>query len=223
MTAALLAKGHYQHPVPPDPLNDIVSSEAWRAAMNELGLINGWNPLGFGGFSELLDNVNDGFGFDAEHVDLPREYQPGPDRRPRAVVSQTKPITTYVLRVTYRYVSGVWRDIEIAAEQTLEDLHLAMQEAYRWDDDHLYSFYLNGQAWDPRSEIGSPWSESPRHTHQVTLRTLNLKPKRKILYLFDYGDNHEFDVEVLAVNEQAATGTFPKIVGRKGRAPRQYE
>jgi len=222
MTGALLAKGHYQHPVPPDPLSDIVASQAWRAAMNELGLINGWNPMGLGGFSDLLDTINNGFALDTAPADLPFEYQPGPDRRPRAMVSQSKPSTTYVLRVTHRYVPGVWRDIEIAAEQTLEDLHLAIQEAYRWDDDHLYSFYLNGQAWDGRSEIGSPWSDSPRHTHQVTVRSLNLKPKRKILYLFDYGDNHEFDVEVLAINDQSATGTYPKIVGRKGRAPRQY-
>ncbi len=220
ITHHLLAHGHYRHLVPPDPLGDIVAGKAWRAAMDELGLINGWNPLGLGGVSELLDNIKRDIDLDAGPSDLPWQYQPGPDHWPRAAVSHSKPTTTYVLRVTHRYVPGVWRDIEIAAEQTLEDLHLATQEAYRWDDDHLYSFYLNGQAWDPRSEIGSPWSDSPRHTHQVTLASLNLKPKRKILYLFDYGDNHEFDVEVLSIKEQSATGTFPKIVGRKGRAPR---
>lgn len=37
----------------------------------------------------------------------------------------------------------------------------------------------------------------------MTLDSLGLKLKRKILYLFDYGDGHEFDVEVLAINERA--------------------
>ena len=39
---------------------------------------------------------------------------------------------------------------------TLEDLHLTIQRAFRWDDDHLYSFYLNGVLHDARYEIPHP-------------------------------------------------------------------
>jgi len=42
----------------------------------------------------------------------------------------------------------VWRKIEMRADQTLEELHLAIQNAYDWDADHLYSFFMSGiGAW----------------------------------------------------------------------------
>ena len=84
-----------------------MAGKAWRAAMDELGLINGWNPLGLGGVSELLDNIKRDVDLDAGPSDLPWEYQPGPDHWPRAAVSHSKPTTTYVLRVTHRYVPRV--------------------------------------------------------------------------------------------------------------------
>lgn len=232
ITHQLLCTGHYRHPVAPDPLIEIVASEDWQVTMAELGLINGWNPFDRGIFSGLLGSFNgilrdledvDEIDQDDNSFDPPAEHQPIRLRRPGPSVQGTNgPITTYVLRVTHRAFPKTWRDIEISANQTLEDLHLAIQDAYRWDNDHLYSFFLNGRAWDARSEIGSPWSDSPRHTDEMTLDSLGLKLKRKILYLFDYGDGHEFDVEVLAINENARKGTYPKVVGKQGRAPRQY-
>lgn len=59
----------------------------------------------------------------------------------------------------------VWRKIEMRADQTLEDLHFAIQEAYGWDTDHLYSFFMSGKAWDRRTEYClsddyDPWEAS---------------------------------------------------------------
>jgi hypothetical protein len=49
-----------------------------------------------------------------------------------------------------------------------------------------------------------------------------LKPGQKILYLFDYGDNHEFDVKVLRIDPGAPQGDYPKIIAEQGQAPPQY-
>jgi hypothetical protein len=131
-------------------------------------------------------------------------------------------VKSYTLRVAYRYQPDFWRDIEIAADQNLEDLHLAIQKALGWDDDHLYSFYTGRRAYDRRNEIGSPWSESQRHTHQVTLGSLDLRKGKQLLYHFDYGDDHLFDIEVLGVNVSAPKGKYPKVVGRHGKRLEQY-
>lgn len=104
----------------------------------------------------------------------------------------------------------------------MEDLHLAIQQAYGWYDDHLYSFFMNGKAWDKGSEIGSPWSESMLHTHQVQVGQLDLKEGQTFLYLFDYGDSHEFDVTVRKINPQAQKGDYPGLVAQQGEAPPQY-
>ena len=107
-------------------------------------------------------------------------------------------------------------------QQTLEDLHLAIQQAFGWYDDHLYSFFMSGKAWDSNYEIGCPWSESLLHTHQVQVVQLELKEGQRFLYLFDYGDNHEFDVTLRSINSQAGKGKYPKVVGKQGESPQQY-
>jgi hypothetical protein len=63
---------------------------------------------------------------------------------------------TYTFHVSLPGTGKVWRKIEIGAEQTLEDLHLAIQAAYDWGNDHLYSFFMNNKAWDPTSEYTLP-------------------------------------------------------------------
>ncbi len=245
VTTHLLSTGRYRHPIPPDPLSEIFTPDRWRPVLEEKGLSSGLlGPTSLLG-DNLPDEVRDIFerltGADdlaarlapfldaqrnataAEPSDLPREYQSGDLRRPRPSAQASRGLApTVLLRVTHRDYPKVWRDILIAADQTLEDLHLAIQDAYGWDDDHLYSFFTSGRAWDQQSEIGSPWSDSPRHTHQVTIGNLALQPRQKFLYLFDYGDNHEFDVEVLEVNPSGAPGNYPRVAGKQGRAPRQY-
>jgi hypothetical protein len=63
---------------------------------------------------------------------------------------------TYTFNVALQGAGRVSRKIEIGAEQTLADLHLAIQNAYEWGDDHLYSFFMNNKAWDPSSEYTIP-------------------------------------------------------------------
>jgi len=71
---------------------------------------------------------------------------------------------TYTFHVSIPGTGRVWRKIEMKADQTLEDLHFAIQRAYDWDADHLYSFFMSNQAWDEASEYRlpdgyTPWGE----------------------------------------------------------------
>jgi len=208
----LLATGHYHDLIPPDPLEEIWTEDIWRPVMNEK------DPPRYVWVREETPEA------DMDRPpDVPREYQPGPGRRPRpSQQAQRGPVKTFVLRANHRALPKVWRDIEIAADQTLEDLHLMIQQAFDWNDDHLYSFFMSGQAFDQASEIGSPWSEATRHTHQVTIGSLDLKVRSQFLYYFDYGDSHEFDVQVKQINPAAPKGAYPRLVAQHGQAPLQY-
>ena len=156
--------------------------------------------------------------------DLPREYDPEYGRRrPRpSARAKAGDFTSYTFRVNHRALPKVWRDIELAEDQTLEDLHLAIQQAYGWYDDHLYSYFMNGEAWDKSSEIGSPWSESILHTHQVQIDQLDLNEGQTFLYFFDYGDSHEFDVTIKQIDPNAKKGDYPRLVAQQGEAAPQY-
>jgi hypothetical protein len=63
---------------------------------------------------------------------------------------------TYTFRVDLPDLKGVWRTIELGEQQTLLDLHQAIQRAYRFDDDHAFSFFMSGEAWDRSSEYRLP-------------------------------------------------------------------
>lgn len=48
------------------------------------------------------------------------------------------------------------RTIAIRSDQALSDLHYAIQRAFGWDADHLYSFFLSGDREDQRYAIDCP-------------------------------------------------------------------
>jgi hypothetical protein len=68
---------------------------------------------------------------------------------------------TYTFHVSLPGQGRVWRKVEVAADQTLEELHVAIQDAYQFDDDHLYSFFMSGKAWDRSTEYCLPEDADP--------------------------------------------------------------
>jgi hypothetical protein len=146
---------------------------------------------------------------------------------PEAASPPTKPVArpgavlTYTFKVTYQRKRSVWQLIEIAENQTLDDLHYAILSAVDFDSDHLYSFFMSGRAWDETTEYASPYSEGPSAA-QVKIGDLSLRMKQRFLYLFDYGDEHRFEVQLMGINPEAPKGRYPKIVEEHGRPPRQY-
>ena len=146
--------------------------------------------------------------------------------RQRALpVPQDTPGGVYAFKVCFRRAKSVFsRTLELRAEQTLEDLHRAIQAALAWDNDHLYSFFLNhDEAAElycfscPQQKDNPPW------THEAVAGELGLVRQRKFLYLFDYGDQHLFEIEVVDIQKQAAPKVkYPRVADRQGEAPSQY-
>jgi hypothetical protein len=68
---------------------------------------------------------------------------------------------TYTFHVSLPGFGRVWRKLELPGEATLADLHIAIQDAYDFDRDHLYSFFMSGKAWDSATEYSLPEGASP--------------------------------------------------------------
>mgnify|MGYP001767516694 CR=1 FL=1 len=49
---------------------------------------------------------------------------------------------TYTFHISVPDIPDSWRRVEVAAEQTLEDLHHAIQEALDWDPDDDIAFFV---------------------------------------------------------------------------------
>lgn len=126
----------------------------------------------------------------------------------------------YVFKVSLHYEPGIWRKVALAARHTLEDLHLAIQEAFRFDDDHLYSFYLH-----PRNERRDVYHHpefEPPYADEAVIGDLGLIPGRKFRYLFDFGDSWMFDIVLEEIREGEKAPEEPKVLEQHGKAPEQY-
>ncbi len=126
----------------------------------------------------------------------------------------------YVCKVSLHYQSGIWRKVALAARHTLEDLHFIIQEAFRFDDDHLYSFYLHPKN-DRRDVYHHPEFEAPG-ADEAKIGALGLLPGRKFRYLFDFGDSWQFDIVLEEIREGEKVPKEPKILEEHGKAPKQY-
>ncbi len=126
----------------------------------------------------------------------------------------------YELRVQ---LASAQRTLLARSENTLEELHLAIQDAFGWDADHLYCFFMNGQDVFDDYRIASPAEdEGPYWAQQIRLGELGLVLDHRFIYYFDYGDGNQFQVEVTNICLRAKRGTYPKLIESLGEAPVQY-
>jgi hypothetical protein len=115
----------------------------------------------------------------------------------------------FVFKVKIFGAKRVWRQIEIRGAQSLHDLHQAIFAAFAFEEEHLYAFYLSNKLWDATTEYVHPGAEG-RSAQQVSIGRLGLDLKQKIAYIFDFGDEHRFEVELLAMHEAEAQVEYPR-------------
>lgn len=144
-------------------------------------------------------------------------------RAARLPVPLDNPDGAYAFKVTFLPDKQIYRTLEVRSTQTLDHLQRAFHRIINWDTDHLYAFFLNGRAYDPDYQCACPMEQDAAYrTNEAVIGELGLAAKQKFLYLFDYGDNHKFEVEVVAIHSQADAGDYPRMVESNGRAPAQY-
>lgn len=141
------------------------------------------------------------------------------------VPSKVNPDQTIILKVMFRHRKGTWRRIELRAADSLEDLHNMIQHAFGWDNGHLYSFFMDNKLkrGDFDMEYTCPYEPEGRKTaDKAQLGMFGFSKAQKFAYLFDFGDEHKFEIEVLDFGIVDARKRYPLILESKGRAPGQY-
>ena len=126
---------------------------------------------------------------------------------------------TYLFRVALS--KQVWRKIKFSSNHTLLTLHHAIQEAFQFDSDHLYSFFMDGIPWSDE-KFSSPFEDEGPHADEVRIGELGLTTGQTFLYLFDYGDEWRFHVTLEEIRQDEKPPKEPRIVESKGRSPEQY-
>jgi len=131
---------------------------------------------------------------------------------------------TFLVRLEHTKIGG---KVGIGGDKTLADLHLAIQELFDWDDDHLYSFFMDNKYWgkgETYSTLGNEEDFLPSppegKAHEKRLSSLALKAGDKFKYIFDYGDEWRCQIKFVGIRE----GEDQKytIIEKHGTPPPQY-
>jgi len=128
---------------------------------------------------------------------------------------------------------AVCRTIQIRGDQTLEDLHYAIFDAFNREDQHMFEFQVGGKGpMDPKAKkyvlsgaFENPIPGSPEAAGDVTrtsVGSIGLKKGDAFGYWFDFGDDWWHQVTVVNIEEKAGRGNYPKVIKRVGKSPPQY-
>ncbi len=123
--------------------------------------------------------------------------------------------------------AGWSADLQLPANYTLDDLAHAIIEAVGFDMDHCYGFYNNlkrhfdsTEEYTLFSDIGEECKDSDTGVQGTCIADV-FQPKKKMLFLFDYGDDWIFPVTCTG---EAESKPFkrPKLLSTTGEPPEQY-
>ncbi len=196
-------------------------------------LLETWEP------SEV-DKLGQSFSLLANLLNLPDEMMEEIDlEKPRSEMSLVpllKPLfplgqlmtilkkQSSFIRGTYRLQvklhQSCWRVLELSSSHTLLDLHNLIQLSFSFDDDHLYAFYMDGKKYS-KHFYNAPYDSQGPYVDEVKIGDLNLYEGQSFLYLFDFGDEWEFNVQVKKITEGEEVAKA-RIKEEYGEAPDQY-
>lgn len=132
---------------------------------------------------------------------------------------------THVFRASLR--PKVYRDFEIPSANNLYDLGGMIVQVFGFDFDHPFGFYskLSGSVFGSpvKYELFADMGESEARSVKRT-RIVEAFPTvgAKMTFLFDYGDNWQFRIEVIGQNRREPGVIYPRLLKTIGAAPEQY-
>lgn len=124
---------------------------------------------------------------------------------------------TYSFKVS---LGSWWCRIVIGAKQDLDSLASTILKAVDFDSDHLYEFSFQNRLGH-RQSVQHPEMDEGPFTSEVRVGDLPLRVGQHMTYLFDFGDNWEFDVALEQVNPDQTTQKT-RILEKHGQPPQQY-
>lgn len=131
-------------------------------------------------------------------------------------------ITIKMTLVSGFYASEDWScEFEVDESIILKDLHEELLNIVKFDNDHLYQFFIS------RLEFGSERVKYNDREHSLSTKLSDLLPlpkNRKLYYNFDFGDEWIFQISKTRkkAKQPVAGQIYPLVVSVSGKMPEQY-
>jgi len=145
-------------------------------------------------------------------------------------------MAVYRFKVIIEDNDDVYRDIDIKAAQTFEDLHTAIQEAFKFDNKHAASFFVSDDYWRKHLEITLRKEDLALTDEEVRLKVEPKKlmseakiakyietPHQRFVYVFDETVQWTFLLEMMKITNEEPKAKYPLISKSIGTPPKQYK
>jgi hypothetical protein len=136
---------------------------------------------------------------------------------------------THIFRVSLKDRRSVHRDIEIESAKTLADFAEAIVQAFDFNFDHAFGFYpeTKGRAVTrglPAYELFADMDAATetRSVRKTKVAQVFSEIGDAMIFLFDYGDEWLFRVELTALGRKAGKTRYPRVLAKAGPSPVQY-
>lgn len=129
----------------------------------------------------------------------------------------------YKFRIILDAEEDIFRDIEIEAENTLEELHNAITQAFGFDGSEMASFYISDEEWNQGEEISlfdmSDGSSDVRLMNETPLDSILDENNTKLIYIYDFLSMWTFFVELAEIAGKEEARIYPNLLFAHGQLP----
>ncbi|MHC5354563.1 IS1096 element passenger TnpR family protein [Myroides sp. LJL115] len=129
----------------------------------------------------------------------------------------------YKFRVILDTEEDIFRDIAILEEDTLEDFHNAIVNAFGFDGMEAASFYLCDDQWEQADQEISLFDmgddDASLSMASTKINQVLDKEQTKIIYVYDFMNMWTFFVELGAIEQEEPSGVYPDLLFSHGELP----
>lgn len=126
----------------------------------------------------------------------------------------------YRFRIILDAHEDVFRDIEISNEDTLEDFHNAITQAFGFGGQEIASFFTSDEEWNQEEEISLfSMEDSVRDMQNTQIQDVVSKEQTKLIYIYDFLSMWTFLIELADIGEPTPGTLYPNLLFAHGQIP----
>ena len=129
----------------------------------------------------------------------------------------------YRFRIILDTHEDVFRDIEIEASDTLEDLHNVITQSFGFAGQEMASFYVSNDLWEQGEEIAlfdmSEGGSNVRIMNETSIDDVTHEEQTKLIYVYDFLNMWTFLVELAEIAEREEGRSYPNLMFAHGQIP----
>jgi len=137
--------------------------------------------------------------------------------------AQSTPSMIYKIRIILDAKDDIFRDIEIEAINSLEELHNAITQAFGFLGNEMASFYTCDENWNQDEEIAlfdmSDNGSDVRLMNETFLEDQLTENNPKLIYVYDFLSMWTFFVELADIVDKEDGRTYPNLLFSFGEVP----